>query len=93
MTIKALAETIIAELDCKDPIIYMPDRPKEVKYATCDATKARDLLGYSTSTSFIDGLRSTIEYVKHRGSKPFDYTYPLEIINEHTPRTWSERLM
>jgi UDP-glucose 4-epimerase len=93
MTIKALAESIMLELDCKDSIIYMPDRPKEVKYATCDATKARNLLRYSTSTSFINGLRSTIGYIKQRGSKPFDYTYPLEIINKHTPRTWSERLM
>jgi nucleoside-diphosphate-sugar epimerase len=30
MTIKALAEAIMSELDCKDSIVYMPDRPKEV---------------------------------------------------------------
>ena len=73
--------------------IYMPDRPKEVKYATCDATKAREHLGYTTSTTLIEGVRSTIDYIKHRGAKPFDYTYPLEIINDLTPKTWSQRLM
>ncbi len=71
----------------------MPDRPKEIKYATCDANKAREFLGYKTSTSLVEGVRSTIEYIKSRGSKPFDYTYPLEIINQYTPKTWSERLM
>jgi UDP-glucose 4-epimerase len=93
VTIKQLADLIITELNFKEDPIYMPDRPKEIKYATCDATKARELLGYNTSTSLVEGVRSTIEYIKSRGSKPFDYTYPLEIINQYTPRTWSERLM
>lgn len=93
ITIKQLAEAVIAELKFKGEPIYMPDRPKEVKYATCDATKAKRILGYKTSTSFIEGLRSTIQYIQSRGSKPFDYSYPIEIINEHTPETWSKKLM
>lgn len=93
VTIKSLAETIITELDFSGQPLYMPDRPKEIKYATCNADKARQVLGYTTSTSFIEGLRSTIEYIKWRGAKPFDYSYPLEIINEYTPTTWSEKLM
>lgn len=93
ITIKTLAETIIEELKFQGEPIYMPDRPREVKYATCDASKARTLLGYKTSTSFANGLRSTIEYIKDRGPKPFDYSYPLEIVNEHTPKTWSEKSM
>ena len=93
ITIQRLAETVIAELKFSGSPIYMPDRPKEVKYATCDATKARDVLGYQTKTSFEDAVRRTIEYVKARGSRPFNYGYPLEIVNKHTPKTWSERLM
>ena len=93
ITIQRLAETVIAELEFSGSPIYMPDRPKEVKYATCDATKARDVLGYQTKTSFEDAVRRTIEYVKARGSRPFNYGYPLEIVNKHTPKTWSERLM
>ena len=94
VTIKHLAEIICDEMNFpKDQIIHMPARPKEIKHATCDATKAREQLGYKTTTTLIEGVRSTIEYIKARGAKPFDYSYPLEIINEKTPKTWSERLM
>lgn len=93
ITIKELAEAVIKELNFDGEPIYMPDRPKEVKYATCDATKARTLLGYETTTSFVMGLRKTIEYIKQRGSKPFDYSYPLEIVNKYTPKTWADKLM
>ena len=93
VTIKELAELIIKEMGFNGRPIYMPDRPKEIKYATCDATKAREQLGYKTSTTLIDGIRSTIEYIKMRGTKEFSYSYPLEIINQFTPKTWSERLM
>jgi UDP-glucose 4-epimerase len=93
VTIKHLAELVCQELKFDGQPIYMPDRPKEIKYATCDATKAREVLGYKTSTSLIEGIRSTIEYILLRGPKPFDYSYPLEIVNEQTPKTWSERLM
>jgi len=93
VTIQHLAELIIRELEFTGDPVYFPDRPREIKYATCDATRAREELGYTTSKSLIEGIRSTIDYIKSRGTKPFDYTYPLEIINEYTPRTWTERLM
>jgi UDP-glucose 4-epimerase len=93
ITIKTLADMIIQEMKFDGSPIYMPERPKEVKYATCDSTKAREQLGYKTSTNMIGGVRSTINYIQSRGARPFDYTYPLEIINQQTPKTWSERLM
>lgn len=94
ITIKQLAELICQELNYTGDILYLPARPKEIKYATCDATKARDILGYKTTTTLLEGIRSTIEYIRARGSKPFDYNnYPLEIVNKYTPKTWSERLM
>lgn len=92
-TIKDLAELIIKETGFNGDPIFMPDRPKEIKYATCDANKARDQLGYVTSTSLVEGVRNTIAYIKSRGPRPFKYDYPLEIINQYTPKTWSERLM
>lgn len=93
ITIKKLAETIIKETQFKGEPIFMPDRPKEVKYAICDSARAREILGYKTSTSFIDGLRSTIRYIRNRGCKEFEYNYPLEIINEQIPSTWVNRSM
>jgi UDP-glucose 4-epimerase len=93
ITIKDLANIIIRELDFNDAPSYIADRPNEVKYATCDATKARTQLGYTTSTTLIDGIKSTIQYIKEKGPRPFDYSYPLEIVNEQTPKTWSEKSM
>jgi UDP-glucose 4-epimerase len=93
ITIKNLANLVIQETGFIGEPIYIADRPNEVKYATCDATKARTQLGYTTSTTVIDGVRSTIQYIKEKGPKPFDYSYPLEIVNEQTPKTWSEKLM
>lgn len=94
VSIKELAEIVCDEMNFpKAEIIYLPARPKEIRYATCDATKAREQLGYKTTTTLIEGIRSTIEYIKDRGARPFDYSYPVEIINEHIPKTWSERIM
>lgn len=93
ITIKELAGLITKELKFDGEPLYVPDRPKEVKYATCNADKARKILGYKTSVDLIEGIRQTINYIKDRGPKPFDYSYPLEIVNSHTPKTWSEKLM
>jgi UDP-glucose 4-epimerase len=93
ITIRDLANIIIQELNFDGEPMYIADRPNEVKYATCNAAKARTKLGYITSMTLIDGIRSTIQYIKEKGPKPFDYSYPLEIVNEQTPKTWSERLM
>jgi len=92
VTILELA-TIIAELlnfDLKP--IYMPGRPQEVFLANCSADKARRLLGYKTQWTLKDGLSEMIEYVKHRGVRPFNYHLELEILTDKTPRTWKDRL-
>jgi UDP-glucose 4-epimerase len=93
VTIETLAKLIIKELKFDGEPIYIPARPKEIKFATCDSTKARQVLGYSTNTTLDQAVKYAIEYIQTRGSKPFKYEYPLEIINKYTPKTWSERLM
>ena len=72
--------------------IYMPGRPQEVKVALCSSTKARRLLGYETKTTLDAGLQKMVDYIKQRGPRPFKYHLDLEIINERTPKTWSQRL-
>lgn len=93
VTIKYLAELIMQELKFQGEIEYLPERPKEIKFATCSADKARQVLGYQTRTSLIEGVRQTIDYIRQQGPRPFDYSYPLEIVNDLTPKTWSRRLM
>ena len=71
--------------------IYKPDRPREVKHATCSADKARKLLNYKTSTSLQEGIQKTYEYIKNRGVRPFDYNIDIEIKNDITPTTWTKK--
>ena len=70
---------------------YHPDRPKEVKYATCSADKARKILSYKTTTDLHTGIKNTFEYIKKKGPKKFNYHVDLEIINELTPKVWTNK--
>ena len=71
--------------------IYKKDRPREVKHACCSAAKARKLLNYETKTDLQTGIKKTYEYIKKRGAKPFEYHINIEIKNELTPETWTQR--
>lgn len=71
---------------------YKDDRPREVKHATCSAEKSRRLLGYRKTVSLDESLRTVVDYVRKRGPLPFRYHIELEIVNDKTPKSWSERL-
>jgi UDP-glucose 4-epimerase len=92
VTINQLSKTIAELIDFDLKPVYMPDRPQEVKFATCSANKARKLLGYKTKYTLKEGLQEMIEHIRNRGVKPFKYHLPLEIINDKTPKTWKEKL-
>jgi UDP-glucose 4-epimerase len=93
VTIKDLAKLVADATGFTGEAIHMPDRPREVKHADCSADKARWLLNYETKTTLQQSIQETVDYIKEKGPKPFDYAYPLEIITDKTPKTWSERLM
>ena len=93
ITVKDLANLIANKTGCNLQPIHVDDRPQEVKHATCSADKARQVLKYKTTTDLETAVERTIDYIKKRGTKPFDYTFPLEIVNSKTPRTWKERLI
>ncbi len=92
ITILQLAETIAGILSFKLDPVFMPVRPVEVELATCSADKARKYLGYKTEYTLKQGLTEMIDYIKDKGTKSFKYHLNLEIINEKTPKTWSEHL-
>ena len=71
--------------------IYKKDRPQEVKHATCSAEKARLLLNYKTTVSLDEGIKKTFDYIKQRGTRPFDYNIKIEIDNDLTPTTWKNK--
>jgi UDP-glucose 4-epimerase len=91
-TINELAQTIADILNFPLKPIYMNDRPAEVKFATCSADKSRNLIQYSTNTTLNEGLQQMINYIRTRGTKPFQYHLDLEISSDLTPRTWKDRL-
>jgi UDP-glucose 4-epimerase len=71
--------------------IHKKDRPREVKHATCSADKARKLLNYKTTVGLKSGITKTYEYIKKRGTKPFEYYINIEINNELTPEVWTKK--
>lgn len=93
ITIYHLAEVIAMLLNFNLKPIYSPERPQEIKEAICSADKARRLLGYKTMYSLEDGLKEMIDWIEERGPRPFNYHLEIEIMNEKTPTTWSDRRM
>lgn len=93
VTILELAQIIAELVNFKLDPIMVDERPREVRYATCSADKARRLLGYQTTVSLRDGLQSIIDWILAHGTKPFDYHLPIEIDSALVPATWTSRLL
>lgn len=92
ITINTLAKTIADILHFDLDPQYMPGRPQEVLLATCSAEKARKLLGYKTEYTLRRGLEEMAEWIQQRGTKKFKYTFDIEIENEKTPKTWTQKM-
>ena len=92
ITINHLFEIISNKLSFNQKPIFVEDRPNEIKYATCSADKARKILNYKTNISLSKSLDKLIDYIKNKGPKNFDYNYDIEINNEFTPKTWTNKL-
>lgn len=93
ITILELARKIIEFTGFEGDPVYMEDRPNEVKEAYCSSEKARRILGYKEQQSIDDCLKEMIEDIRKKGTKDFDYSFPLEIVTERTPKTWTEKLI
>jgi UDP-glucose 4-epimerase len=93
ITINKLANLVAMECGFDGDPIYMDDRPSEVKHAVCSSDLARKILDYKTNYTIEHAVKSTVDYIRNNGVKPFNYSYPLEIINNITPHTWKDRLM
>lgn len=93
ITVLELAKLIANETGFNGDPIFVKDRPKEVKEASCSSEKARKLLNYKTKTSLKESIKYTTLFIKERGVKKFDYNIPLEIRNNLTPKTWSKKII
>ena len=93
VTIKEVANLVANEVGFNGNPEFIDERPKEVKFATCSADKAKKLLGYKTKTTLKDSIKKTADFIKSKGVKKFKYHLPLEIVNEITPVTWKKKLL
>lgn len=92
MSIIELAQKINQITKNPAGIVFFPDRPREVKHATCSSDKARKKLKYKPTKSVDDAILETMEYITNNGLKNFDYSYPIEIVTNQTPKTWTDRV-
>lgn len=93
ITINELAAHVLRLCGATDMnVIHYPDRPNEVKNAYCSSEKVRRLLGYKPMQTLESCLHDMVQDIKRRGTKPFKYFVPLEIITDKTPKTWVEKL-
>lgn len=72
---------------------YHPERGCDAKHAHCSSDKARTLLGFESTHELDTCFKEMIEDIKVRGTKPFSYFMPIEIVTEKTPRTWVDKLI
>ena len=92
ISINKLAELCAHETGLNiPPVYYSNGRPQELEHATCSSQKARKLLNYETKTTVAEAVKKTADYIRKCGVKKFCYHIPLEIVNEKTPKTWTEQ--
>ena len=92
ITINELFEKISNKTKFNKGAKYYPDRPNEVRYASCSSDKARKILNYKTTVNLDQSIEKVIKFIKEKGTKKFKYNYILEIDNDKTPITWKSKL-
>ena len=92
ISINELFKKVSNKLQFNEEATYYPDRPNEVKHATCSSDKARKLFNYKTTVTLDNSIDKVISFIKEKGPKKFKYNYMLEIENENTPKTWKEKI-
>jgi len=93
ITINELAEYVSILTDLSPEIVYVPDRPREVKNAYCSSDKIKNEFNYRANVGLATTLTNMIEWVDTRGHSKFDYHLPIEITNkQELPKTWKDQL-
>lgn len=99
VTINAMAEIVLRQFYEGKPYPkhvtpkHAQPRPREVKEAYCTVDKAEKLLGYTTTISLEEGVGKMIAWAKTLGAQQPKYLEELELVTEHTPETWTKKLI
>jgi UDP-glucose 4-epimerase len=81
MVIEAMME------DLTYPIVYLPERYGEVKFAYCDPAKSVKLLGYEDKIGVEEGIVRMSKWAKTLGAREW-VNEPLALDSEYIPKTW-----
>lgn len=92
-SLNELAALVLAEFGSQLQPIYVPDRPREVKYAYSTVEKSVRLLGYKETVTLAEGVSRMAAWAKKVGPKEPCYLASLEIGEQFAPVTWRERLI
>lgn len=92
ISIRELAEKVMLHTNINGKIHYLPGRPREVKHAWCSNQLAKTILNYNPEVSIDATIKEMVNWIKVRGVFAFNYTLPVEIVDERTPKTWTAKL-
>jgi UDP-glucose 4-epimerase len=92
MTILDLAN--IVSTTCNKPLSceFHTGRPREVKYAYCSSDKIRREFNYNPKISVEHTVKQMVEWIQPR-VREFEYHLQLELVNDATPKTWTNKLI
>jgi len=65
VSIECIINLIAHYLGFEDDIVYLPERPGDVRRHIANVFLARDMIGFTPKISFEEGLVQTIEWYKH----------------------------
>jgi nucleoside-diphosphate-sugar epimerase len=65
-TVNGLLAAVNEVLGTKIEAVHAAPRPGDILHSTADMAKARRLMGYEPSLSFLEGLQMTVEWYKQR---------------------------
>lgn len=92
-SINTLANVVLKSFSSSLEPIHVLDRPREVKDAFCTNDKAKQLLGYITTTTLSDGIDRYVIWAKKEGPQKFKYLDQLELEGSQIPETWQKKLL
>lgn len=92
MTILQLANLVQKTCNLYNGIDSHVGRPREVKYAFCSSDKIRREFNYNASVPIETTIQQMVDWIKPR-VREFEYHLPIELVNDKTPKTWTDKLI
>jgi UDP-glucose 4-epimerase len=87
VTVSRLFELVRSAFDANPEVIYLPDRPREVKNAYCTWEKSEKLLGYEERYTLEEAIRRMAAWAKSAGPQPWREEQ-LELPSQKAPSIW-----